>query len=197
MSSKVVYFESLLCTHRGYRHWSGCDSLKLEYKTEVNTHPDICVGPHTNSQNGFSASNIYLVKLNKKRNLGLYQRVFQYSIQVGKQFEQTPKSILGIKIDSHFTLLGLGANLRAGAFKCLTFETLDVTNTLHCKYWMVQPLNTGGLIVGSSSVCPFQHFLSVCVCVRVNLLTITYLVQKQRNVMCKDFFISLLLKNDS
>lgn len=146
---------------------------------------------------GFSASNIYLVKLNKIRHLGLYQRVFQYSIQVRKQFEQTPKKYSGNQDRFSFHTLRSGSQFESRvSFKCLTFETLDVTNTLHCKYWMVQPLDTGGLFVGSSKRLPVSAFPQ-CVCVYVStcLLT-TYLVQKRSNVMCKDFLISLLLKND-
>lgn len=145
---------------------------------------------------GFSASNIYLVNINKKRHLGPYQRVFQYSIRVRKQFEQTPKKYSGDQDRFSFHTIGSGSQFESrGAFKCSTIETPDVTNTLHCKYWMVQLLDTGELFVGSSKRLPVSAFPQ-CVCnLRSTYLTITYLVQKRSNLMCKDFLMSLLLKN--
>lgn len=126
----------------------------------------------------------------------MYQRVFQCSIQVRKQFEQTRKKYSGDQDWFSFHTLGSGSQFESrGAFKCLTFETLDVTNTLHCKYWRYNHSTRAGSLSVAQSVYPFRHFLSVCVYVST-CLTITYLVQKQSNVMCKDFFISLLLKNE-
>lgn len=51
-----------------------------------------------------------------------------------------------------------------GALKCSTLQTFDDANPQHCKYWTVQPLNTGGLFVGRSQCLPFTAFC-VCGCV--------------------------------
>lgn len=68
------------------------------------------------------------------------------------------------------------------SFKCSAFQKLDVAKILHCKYWTVQPLVTGGLFVDRSKRLPFlQHFFFVCVDVSV-YLTIMYLVQRQSDV---------------